>query len=154
VRDAVDSVAKRRPRPRLTRGKSDRVSTRSTGWLLFAAFALALPFPAVGPFGGFVPAVHHVALFAATAAVAAVEGAAGPVRMILVLFGVHVVATVALCALAAWLVARLLAPLPLRARAAIALGLCAALIAAALAFPLYETPFGREPTANLLGVLG
>ena len=130
------------------------MSTRSTGWLLFAVLAVALPFPAVGPFGGFVPALHHVALFAATAAVAAVEGAAGPVRMILVLFAVHMVATLALCALAAWLCTRLLASVSPRARAAIALGLCAALLAASLAFPLYETPFGREPTANLLGVLG
>jgi hypothetical protein len=130
------------------------VSTRSTQWLLFAVLAIALPFPAVGPFGGFVPAVHHVALFAATASVAAVEGTAGPVKMILVLFGVHMVATIALCALAAWLCARLLAPLPPRARAVVVLGLCAALIAASLAFPLYDTPFGREPTANLLGVLG
>ena len=130
------------------------MSTRSTGWLLFAVLALALPFPAVGPFGGFVPAVHHVALFAATAAVAAVEGTAGPVKMILVLFAVHMVATLALCGLAAWLAARLLAPLPPSMRAAIALALCAALLAAALAFPIYDTPFGRAPTANLLGVLG
>jgi hypothetical protein len=130
------------------------LSTRSTRFLLFAVLAVALPFPTVGPFGGFVPAVHHVALFAATAAIATVEGTAGPVRMILVLFGVHMVATLALCALAAWLVARVLAPLPPRARAVVVIGLCAALIAAALAFPLYETPFGREPTANLLGVLG
>jgi hypothetical protein len=130
------------------------MSVRASRWILFAVLAVTLPFPAVGPFGGFVPAVHHVALFAATAAVAVVEGAAGPVRMILVLFAVHMVATLALCALAAWLCARLLAPLSPRARAAIALGLCAALIAASLAFPLYDTPFGREPTANLLGVLG
>ena len=130
------------------------MSTRSTGWLLFAVLALALPFPAVGPFGGFVPAVHHVALFAATAAVAVVEGAGGPVKLILVLFSVHVVATLALCGLAAWLVARLSRPLPPRTRAALALALCAALLAAALAFPIYDTPFGRAPTANLLGVLG
>ena len=38
------------------------------------------------------PLAHHVALFAATAAVALVEGAAGPVRMILVLFAVHAAA--------------------------------------------------------------
>jgi hypothetical protein len=130
------------------------VSTRFTGWLLFGVLAVALPFPAVGPFGGFVPALHNVALFAATAAVALVEGAAGPVRGILVLFAMNVVITLALCGLAAWLCARLLASLSPRVRAAITLGLCAALVAASLAFPLYDTPFGREPTANLLGVLG
>ena len=130
------------------------MSTRSTRWLLFAVFYAALPFPTVGPFGGFVPALHHLALFAATAAVSVVEGMAGPVGRILVLFGIHAVVTLLLCALAAWLGARLVAPLPPRARAAVAIGLCAALLAASLAFPIYETPFGREPTANLLGVLG
>ena len=130
------------------------MSARSTGWLLFAVFALAVPFPALGPFGGFVPAVHHVALFAATLAVAVVEGTAGPVLQILALFAVHALATLALCALAAWLGARPLKPLSPRARAAIAGALCAALLAAAIAFPLYETPFGRQPTANLFGVFG
>ena len=130
------------------------MSARSTGWLLFAAFCLALPLPAIGPFGGFVPALHHVALFAATAAVALVEGAAGPVIQILLLFTVNAVVTLALCGIAAWLGTRLFAPFPPRARAAIAIGLCAALLTATLAFPLYDTPFGREPRANLLGVLG
>jgi hypothetical protein len=130
------------------------LSTRSTRWLLFAVLIVALPLPAVGPFGGFAPALHHVALFAATAAVAVVEGAAGPVSRILVLFGVHALVTVALCAIAAWLGARGLASRSPRARAAVALALCGALLAATLAFPLYDTPFGREPTANLLGVLG
>ena len=130
------------------------MSVRSTGWLLFAVFALAVPFPALGPFGGFVPAVHHVALFAATAAIALVEGTAGPVLQILALFAVNALATLALCALAAWLIARMLVPLPPRRRAAFAVVLCAALLAAAIAFPLYETPFGRQPTANLFGVFG
>jgi hypothetical protein len=130
------------------------MSVRASRWLLFAVLVVALPFPAVGPFGGFAPALHHVALFAATAAVAVVEGAAGPVGRILVLFAVHAAVTLALCGLAAWLGARLLASLSPRARTAVALGLCAALLAASLAFPLYDTPFGREPTANLLGVLG
>jgi hypothetical protein len=130
------------------------VSARASGWLLFAVFAFTVPFPAVGPFGGFAPAVHHVVLFAATAAVALVEGMAGPVGMILALFAIHAVATLALCALAAWLAARLLAPLSPRARAAVAGVACAALLAVSIAFPLYETPFGRAPTANLFGVFG
>ena len=130
------------------------MSTRSTRWLLFAVLVIALPLPALGPFGGFAPALHNAALFAATAAVAVVEGAAGPVGKILVLFAVNAAATLALCALAAWLCARLCAPLSPRARAAVALGVCAVLLAVSLAFPLYETPFGREPIANLLGVLG
>ncbi len=117
-------------------------------------FVVALPFPTVGPFGGFVPALHHAVLLAAAGAVAIVEGAAGPVPMILALFAVHVLATALLCALAAWLGARLLAPLSPRVRATVAIALCAALLAASLAFELYETPFGRTPTASLLGVLG
>jgi len=130
------------------------VSARGARWLLFAVLAVALPFPALGPFGGVAPALHHLALFVATAAFAIAEGAAGPVGRILALFAVNAAAALALCGLAAWLGARLLAPLSPRARAAVALGLCAALLAASLAFPLYETPFGRAPTANLLGVLG
>ena len=130
------------------------MSTRATRWLLFAALVIALPLPAVGPFGGLAPALHHAALFAATAAVAVVESAAGPVGRILVLFAVNAAITLALCALAAWLCARLFAPLSPRARAAVALGACAVLLAVSLAFPLYQTPFGREPVANLLGVLG
>jgi len=130
------------------------MSARASGWLLFTVFAFAVPFPAVGPFGGFAPAVHHSALFAATAAIAGVEGTAGPVLQILVLFSVHAFATLALCGLAAWLLARLLAPLLPRTRALVAGVLCAALLAASIAFPLYETPFGRAPTANLFGVFG
>lgn len=131
-----------------------RVSTRSTRWLLFAVLAVALPVPALGPFGGFAPALHELALFAATAAVAAAEGAAGPVRQILALFAVNAVAALAPCAFGAWLGARALASLSPRARAVVALGVCAALLAATIAFPLYQTPFGREPSANLLGVFG
>jgi len=130
------------------------VSTRSAGWLLFAVFSFAVPLRAIGPFGGFAPAVHHLTLFAATAAVAGVEGAAGPVFRILALFAVNALVTLALCGLAGWLAARLLAALPPRTRAVVVGAVCAALVAAAIAFPLYETPFGRAPTANLFGVFG
>ena len=70
------------------------------------------------------------------------------------LFAVNAVATLALCALAAWLLARLLGALPPRTRALVAGATGAALIAISIAFPLYETPFGREPIANLFGVFG
>jgi hypothetical protein len=130
------------------------VSTRSAGWLLFAVFAFTVPLPAIGPFGGFAPAVHHAALFAATAAVAGAEGAAGPVGRILALFAVNAFLALALCGLAAWLVARLLGALPPCTRARIAVAACAALLAVSIAFRFYETPFGRAPTANLFGVFG
>ena len=128
------------------------MSTRSIRWLLFAVSALALPLPAIGPFGGLVPPIHHIVLFAATGAIAAVEGMAGPVGRILVLFAINAVATSIACALAAWLVARLIGRLPERARPVVAWGLAGALLAASLVFPLYETPFGRAPTANLFGL--
>jgi hypothetical protein len=130
------------------------MTTRAAGWLLFAVFAFAVPFPAVGPFGGFAPAIHNVALLAATGAIAVAEGTAGPVLLILGLFAVNAIATLALCGLAAWLVARLLAALPPRTRAVVAGAICAALLATAVAFPLYQTPFGRAPTSNLFGVFG
>jgi hypothetical protein len=130
------------------------VSARSIRWLLFAVFAIALPFPSPPPFGGFVPALHNLALCAATAAVAFAEGVAGPVRPILVMFAVQTVVTLLLCGLLAWLLSWILARLPARARTVVAVGLCAALLGAAIAVPIYETPFGRMPTANLFGVLG
>ena len=130
------------------------MSTRSAGWLLFATFAFAVPQPAVGPFGGFAPAVHNLALFAATAAVAGVEGAAGPVGRIVALCAVNALASLALCALAAWLAARVLGALPARTRGVVAGAACAALLVIAIAFRFYETPFGRNPTANLFGVFG
>jgi hypothetical protein len=130
------------------------VSARSTRWLLFAAFAIALPFPSPPPFGGFVPAVHNLALFAATGAVAAAEGVAGPVRPMLTMFAVQTVVTLLGCALLAWLLSWILARLPARARTIAAVGLCAALLGTAIAVPIYDTPFGRQPTANLFGVLG
>jgi hypothetical protein len=128
------------------------MSVRRSAWLLFAAFALTLPFPAFGPFGGTVPAVHHVILLAATLAIALVEGAAGPVPEILALFAIHAAVTLALTALAAWLCARLLARSSPAVRRSAVWAVCAALVAVSLAFELYETPFGRAPTANLLGV--
>ena len=128
------------------------MSARAAGWVSFAVFALAVPIPAVGPFGGFVPAVHHAVLFAVTTAIAVVEGAAGPVLQILGLFAVHVLGTLALCGLAGWLVARLLAPLAPRTRA-LAVGVVgAALFTVAIAFPLYDTPFGRTPHSNWFGL--
>ena len=135
-------------------GSVARVSARSTRWLLFAVFSIALPFSSPPPFGGFVPAVHNLALFAATGAVAAAEGVAGPVKPILIMFAMQTVGTLLACALLAWLITWILARLPARARTIVALGVCAALLGTAIARPIYDTPFGRQPRANLFGVLG
>jgi hypothetical protein len=128
------------------------VSARAAGWLSFAVLVLAMPFPAIGPFGGFVAPVHHVVLCAATGAIAAAEGVAGPVGQILLLFAINAVATLFACGLASWLAARLLAPLAPRTRAWVVGAVGAALFAVAIAFPLYETPFGRTPTSNWFGL--
>jgi hypothetical protein len=95
-----------------------------------------------------------VFLFAATAGVALTEGASGPVPSILILFGVSAAAALFACAITAVLTAWLLARVPAGARGIAVALICTALIAASLAFDLYQTPFGREPTANLLGVFG
>lgn len=120
---------------------------------LWLGLALMLPFPVLGPFGGFMPAARHAILFAATGAIAVVEGAAGPVLGILLVFGAHLLATLLLTWLLAWVASRALAPLSDAMRRNLVLGVVAALLVCALVFEPYETPFGRAPTANLLGVL-
>jgi hypothetical protein len=122
------------------------------GWLFFA-LALMLPFPVLGPFGGFVPPVRHLILLAATGAVAVTEGAAGPVPGILKLFAIHAVVTLALVGALAWGASRALAALSPRARRGVVWAAIAAMLVLALAFEPYETSFGRAPTANLIGVL-
>ncbi len=129
------------------------MTVRRARWLLFVAFACTVPFPILGPFGGSVPAVRHVILLAATGAVALAEGAAGPVPGLLILFALHAAVTLALCGAAAWLGALLSAALSPAARRTAVLTVVAVLVATALLFPLYETPFGRAPTATLVGVL-
>ncbi len=120
---------------------------------LWLGFALMLPFPAIGPFGGFVPAVRHAILLVATGAVAATEGAAGPVPGILALFGVHLVVTLLLAWILAWIVARALVSLSDAARRNVVCAVVVAMLVCALVFEPYVTPFGRSPTANLIGVL-
>lgn len=122
------------------------------GWL-FAAFVLMLPFPVLGPFGGLVPPVHHLILLAATSAVAATEGAAGPVPGLLILFALHAVATLLLALALAWVASRLLGGLQPGLRRSVVWVAIALMVAIASGFELYAPPFGRAPTANLLGVL-
>jgi hypothetical protein len=120
---------------------------------LWLGFVLMLPFPMLGPFGGFLPAARYAILFAATAAIAVVEGAAGPVQGILMVFGVHLLATLALTWLLAWIASRALAPLSDARRRNVVCGVVAVMLVYALAFEPYQTPFGRAATAGLLGIL-
>lgn len=122
------------------------------GWL-FATFALVLPFPILGPFGGMVPPVRHLILLAATSAVAASEGAAGPVLGLLALFALHAVVTLVVSLALAWVASRLLGGLQPGVRRSLVWVAIALMVAIALSFELYTTPFGRSQTANLLGVL-
>ena len=129
------------------------MSVRASRWLLFLTLALTLPVPMWGQFGAFVPAVRYAILFAAGAAVALAEGTAGPVPLILLLFGLHALAAAGLAGLAAWIGGRALAPLAPRTRGWIVAGAGAALLLLALAVELYRTPFGRAPVSDLLGIL-
>jgi hypothetical protein len=129
------------------------MSVRAARWWLFAALALVLPFPGIGPFGGFVPAVRFLILTAVTAAVAVTEGAAGPVPGMLLLFAVQAVGTLLVVLGIAWVVSRALAPLSPGVRRGLVWGAIVVMVVLALVFEPYETSFGRAPTANLLGVL-
>jgi hypothetical protein len=129
------------------------LSVRSARRLLFVVIALTVPVPMLGPFDALAPPLRYLILFSASGAVAAAEGAAGPIPAILALFGGHALVALGLAWLAAWVAARLLTPLSPQTRRRAVLSVCGAMILAALVFELYRTPFGRAPTANLLGVL-
>jgi hypothetical protein len=130
------------------------MSVRAIRWLLFGALSLALPFPMLGPFEAFVPAVRYAILLGAAAAVSMVEGVAGPVPLILGLLALNLAASLAVAWLAAWAASRALGALrsPALRRGLALVAVCAGLTLAAT-FPVYRTAFGRAPTANLLGVL-
>lgn len=130
------------------------MSLRAIRWLLFGALALALPFPMLGPFDAFVPAVRYAILLAAAAAVAIAEGAAGPVPMILFLLALNVAASLAVAWVAAWIASRVLGAVrsPTLRRGVVLAVVCGGLALASI-FPIYDTPFGRAPNGSLLGVL-
>jgi len=129
------------------------MSPRAIRWLLFGALVLALPVPMLGPFGGLVPPVRTAFLLGATALVAAMEGAAGPVLGILMLFAMQLALGLALAWLLAWGASRLLAGLGEGLRGGVALAVVAVLLIAASSVEVYETSFGREPRASLLGLV-
>jgi len=130
------------------------LNARAIRWLLFGTLVLTLPFPMLGPFAALVPPVRYAILLGAAAAVALAEGAAGPVPLILALLGLNVVVSLAAAWISAWAVSRALGALRSPAlRAALAVGAVCVGLALAASLPIYETSFGRAPTANLLGVL-
>lgn len=136
------------------------MSPRAIRWLVFGALALTLPFPMLGPFDALVPPVRYAILLGAAGLVASVEGASGPVPLILGLLALNFAASLAAAWLAAWAVSVALEVLgragtPAVQRAVAVATVCAvcAALALAAALPIYQTAFGRTPTANLLGVL-
>jgi hypothetical protein len=109
------------------------VSTRRIGWLLFAVFALALPFPRSGRSAASRPRCTTSRCFAATAAVALVEGAARARRLDPRAVRVHVRSRLLACARSRRGCSRASSRGCPRARAAGRALLCAALLAVALA---------------------
>lgn len=128
------------------------MSARATFWTLLAVFVFVLPIPLLGPFDALVPVVRFFLLFGASAAVAIQEGAAGPVPLIVLLFAVHAVVGLAVCALLAWLGTRGLSSLAPETRRTGVWVFVLGLVALASVFDVYRTAFGRAPTANLWGL--
>lgn len=130
------------------------MSVRAIRWLLFAALVIALPFPMLGPFEAFVPPVRYAVLLGAASTVALAEGAAGPVPWILLLLALNLTASLAVAWVLAWISSRLLARLhPPTLRAVLVVAALGIGLALTASLPIYETGFGRAPTANLLGLL-
>lgn len=130
------------------------MSTGAIRWLLFGSLVLALPVPMLGPFEAVVPALRYAILLGAAAAVAVAEGAEGPVPLILGLLALNLLVSLAAAWIVAWAVSRALGALrsPVL-RGGLAVGAVCVGLTIAASFPIYETAFGRTPTANLLGVL-
>ena len=82
------------------------MSVRAVFWVLFVLLVFVLPLPLLGPFDALVPVVRFALLFGVSAAVAMAEGAAGPVPLILLLFGAHALFGLGVCAGIAWLASR------------------------------------------------
>lgn len=130
------------------------MSRRAIFWLVFGALVLALPVPMLGPFESLVPPVRYAILLGAASAVALAEGAAGPVPLILALLAANLVVSLGAAGVAAWIVSRALGALRSPAlRGGLAVGAVLTGLALAASLPVYETGFGRAPTASLLGVL-
>ena len=129
------------------------MSPRTARRWLFLAILLTVPAPMWVVFDGLIPPARFWILLGAAGAVALREGAAGPVPGLLALFAAQALCYSLLSWCAAWLLARLLGSLSPAARRNWVLAGVALLLVLALSFPLYRTPLGRAPVANLLGAL-
>jgi hypothetical protein len=127
------------------------MTPRAARWLLWLGALLALPVPVLllGP--GFVPVAQLAALAAIGFAIALVESTRGNVLQISGLLLACAALWAACLWLGAWIVARSLSPFGARGLRRATLGLLAAGIAVACAFPIYHNPFAaHDPQSTLL----
>ena len=130
------------------------MSARTARILLFVLIFTVVPLPMVFLGEGWVPGVRYLLFSGVVSAVMAVGGGAGPVPAILLVFTLHAVVAAALSFLIAHVLAfGVLRRLPPRAAGAVTLAAIVIGLGVALAFDLYQTPFGRAPRSNLIGIL-
>jgi hypothetical protein len=130
------------------------VSIRTARALLAILLFLVVPLPMVVLGDGWVPGVRYLLLGGVVGAVMLAGGGAGPVPLILFFFVLHALAAAGLALLAAHVFTRaVLRYLPRPAVAAVTLGLIIVALGVSIAFDVYETPFGRTPRSNLMGIL-
>ena len=128
----------------------------NTAWIRriwFGGLWLLFPWPLLIFSDSFVPAVRYLILGVVAATVAVTEGASGPVGQLVLLFLGMAALTTSGCWLLAWLISRLLAPLPVGVQRAITLGCLGAALVGSLLFEPYRTSLGRALTGGLLDVL-
>lgn len=130
-----------------------RLTTQTARRVLFALLLITLPLPLAALAPTLAPTLRYWIYALAITALALGEGAAGVVPLILGLMWAHALAYTLACWLAARVLARALGRLDPRPRAAAVALAVAIALALALSFPIYRTPLGSTPTANLIGAL-
>ena len=135
------------------RPSTNEPNPRSIRALLFLALFAIAPLPIFLIGDGWVPGVRHLLFSGVVAAVAVLEGGTGPVPLILLVFVLHAVVSAALAFVVAHLLAfGFLRRLPSPLARAVTVGAIVIGVGVALAFDIYETPFGRASRGNLVAV--
>ncbi len=120
-------------------------------WFLALLFLFPWPLPLLHD--AFVPAIRYWILGSVAATVGVLEGAAGPVGQIVALLLGWALITTAICWLMAFLLARLGRLVPDRTALLASYSAITGLLAWALIFEPYYTPFGHAVRGGLLQVL-
>lgn len=129
------------------------MSPRATRRTLFLGLLLLAPLPMLGVYEAFVPVARYLLLAGVCLAMRIAEGPGGVVWQVFALFMGHALVYTGLLWVAAWLGARVLAPLSPSLRGAFVVGGLALAIVWTVASTPYVTPFGPSARANLPGVL-